>query len=448
MNTKAIDLYLKKLKKGINQDSKIDDADIADYLEDIKKDDENKFFDYLQTLPIQIRAQTFIELPTTFQIDLILKYNAQGLAEIIEALESDDATDLFIAISKTHKELEDEVFSHLSDKTQKSVEKLMSYDDDEAGSLMQTEIFKVSDFRTIEYAIQKLSRLKKEGIGSVQSVFVTDSGGRLVKVVSMDDLILEDKTQQFSQIVDKFSDTYSIASHDSVENVINMIEKYDLTTLAVVDRNSHLIGRITHDDVIDIMQEDATKQIYNLNKIDADEEIQEGFTKTAKTRATWLTINLANAVIVSIIIGIFEHTLDTIVALAVLMPIVANMAGTASVQTMTVMVRQMALGEITLGNMKPILKKEISMSLLNGIFFGVLSFGITQVWFSDILISTAIGLSMFISFLSAGILGSSVPIVLKKLKLDPAVASSVVVITIVDIIGFFSFLWFAELIIL
>ncbi|MEA3354308.1 MAG: magnesium transporter [Campylobacterota bacterium] len=448
MDIKAIDLYLQKLKNGSKNIEDVDDADLADYLETVKQKDENKFFDYLNTLPLNLRAQTFMELPTAFQVDLILRYDPKGLSLILEELQSDEATDLFIAIGKTDKEKEEEVFLLLSDKTQKNIEKLISYDDTEAGSLMQTEVFKVSATRTVEYAIEKLSRLKKSGMGSVQNIFITDEKSRFIKSIAIDDLILEAKDSRFDEILGKYSDDYSIVSHDSLDEVVNMIEKYDLVSLAVVDRMGHLIGRITHDDVLDFMQERATKQIYNLNRVDENEEIQESFSKTTKTRATWLTVNLVNAVIASLVIGIFEHTLETIVALAVLMPIVANMAGTASVQTMTVMVRQMALGEISLSNVKPILKKEINISFLNGILFGVLSFGVTQVWFGNILISTAIGLSMFVSFLSAGVLGASIPMILKKFNLDPAVASSVVVITLVDIIGFFSFLWFAELIIL
>jgi magnesium transporter len=448
MNIKAIDLYLQKLKNGVKDEHKIDDADLADYLEDVKQKDEEKFFEYLNTLPLEIRAETFIELPTPFQIDLILKYDAQGLAQIIEVLDSDDATDLFIAITKTDKAKEEDVFSLLSDKKQKTIEKLITYESIEAGSLMQTEILKVSNTRTVLYAIEKLGKLKESGIGSVQSVFITDDIGRLLKSIPIDDLILEKNEKTFDEILDKFPPSYFVTSHDSVDTVVNTIEKYDLTTLAVVDRKGHLIGRITHDDVVDIMQKRATQQIYNLNNINADEHIAEDFSKTTKNRALWLTINLMNAVVASLVIGIFEHTLEAIVALAVLMPIVANMAGTASVQTMTVIVRQMGIGEITYNNLKPILKKEINISIINGLLFAVLSFSIAQIWFHEILISIAIGLSMFISFLSAGILGTTVPMFLKKLNLDPAIASSVVVITLVDIIGFFSFLGIAEIIML
>ncbi len=448
MNVKAIDLYLQKLKNGLDSSNQVDDADIADYLEDVKQKDEDKFFEYLNSLPEKIRAETFLELPTSFQLDLILKYDAEGLKDILANLDSDDATDMIIAISKVDKDKEEEVFALLDDKTQKKIEQLIKYEDNEAGSIMQTELVKVSVDKTINDAIEKLAKLKKEGIGSVQSIFVTDEYGKLLKTIAIDDLILEKKKSTFNEIVDKFPVSHAVSSHDSIDNVLSIIEKYDLTTLGVVDRMGHLIGRITHDDVVDIMEERATKQIYNLNKLNGSEEIQESFSQTSKTRAIWLAINLINAVLASLVIGIFEEALDAVVALAVLMPIVANMAGTASVQTMTVVVRQMALGEISYNDIKPIFKKEINIAVMNGVLFGILSAAVSFIWFDSELIALAIGLSMFVSFISAGLLGASIPMVLKKVNLDPAIASSVIVITLVDIIGFFSFLWFSEIIIL
>jgi magnesium transporter len=449
MNIKAIDLYLQKLKNGHGKDERnIDDADLADYLEDVKQKDEKKFFDYLNSLPLELRAQTFVELPTAFQIDLILKYEPKGLAQIIMSLESDDATDLFIAISKTNKVKEEEVFVLLDDKAQKNIEKLISYDNHEAGSLMQTEIFKVSATRDVQYAIEKLGRLKQQGIGKVQNVFVVDEKGRFIKSISIDDLILESHQSKFEDILGKYSDDYHITSHDNIDEVISMIEKYDLISLAVVDRMGHLIGRITHDDVIDIMQERATKQIYNLNSIDENEEIQEGVIKTTRNRGKWLLLNLVNVTLASVVIGLFEDTLHAVVALAVLMPIVANMAGTSASQTMTVIVRQIGLGEIKTQDLFPVLKKELIISSINGFALGIVAMVISQIRYEDGLVSLAIGAAMFVSFLFASVIGTSIPIMLKKLNFDPAVVSSVFVLTLVDMIGFFSFLWFSKLIIL
>lgn len=448
MDFKAVDLYLLKLKNGNNNTQKIDDADLADYLETIKEKDENKFFDYLNTIPLDLKAQTFIELPITFQIDLIIKYEAQGLADILEHLESDDATDLFQVICRTDNEKSENVFLLLNDQTQKNIEKLIQYAKNEAGSLMQTEIFKVSSKRTVKYAIEKLRTLKSQGLGTIQSIYIIDEQSKLLNTINIDDLILEEHETILENLVNKYPQTYSIASHDSVDEVVSLIEKYDLVNLAVIDRMGHLLGRITHDDVIDLLQINATKQIYNLNQIDENEQIQEKFFTTTKTRAKWLTINLINVTLASIVIGFFESTLNAIVALAVLMPIVANMAGTSSAQTMTVVVRQLALGEIHFSNLKTIIKKEMIMASINGVFFGVLVGFISQIRYGDILISLSICISIFFSFLCASFLGTSIPMLLKKLNVDPAIASSVFVLTIVDIIGFFSFLMIAKMIIL
>jgi magnesium transporter len=455
MNFKAIDLYLQELQNGkkradsINdiRDVNVDDADIADYLEDIKRDDEKKFFDYLNSLPLNIKAQTFMELPTAYQIDLILKSEPKDLADMVETLDSDDAADLMIAIEKVDEKKEKVIFELLSDKRQSQIERLLEYSEKEAGSLMQIELFKIKANKLVSDALNKLAKLKENGVNNVQYLFVTDQSNKLLKAIAMDDLILEHRSAAIESIIDKYPVAHAVSSRDSIETAMQYIEKYDITTLPVVDRMGHLIGRITHDDIVDAMQKSATRHIYSMNKVGAEEEINESFAKTSKTRASWLGINLINAIIASLVIGIFERTIDELVALAILLPIVANMAGTASVQTMTVIIRQMSLGEIDYNDIKPFMQKEFSISFLNGILFGFGSALIAQLWFHDQLVSLAMGLSMFVSFISAGLLGVLVPLGLKKINFDPAVASSVIVITLVDIIGFFSFLGFATVII-
>ena len=185
MNVKAIDLYLNRLKNGLNGSKKVEDADIADYLEEVKQKDEDKFFEYLISLPAKVRAETFIELPTSFQIELILKFDADGLAVIVENLDSDDATDLMIAIAKADKQKEEAVFSLLKDEIQETIEKLLVYSDEEAGSIMQTELLKACIDESINDAIDRLIELKKAGIGSVQSLFVVDNHGKLLKTIAL-----------------------------------------------------------------------------------------------------------------------------------------------------------------------------------------------------------------------------------------------------------------------
>lgn len=446
MDIKAIDLYLQKLQNGVKGNNHINDADMADYLEEVKHQDVEKFFTYLDSLPLKLKAETLLELPIPFQIDFILEHDATNLAQITEVMDSNDAVDFFQAISKTDTIKGEKLFTLLSDQTQNTIERLIHYESDEAGSLMQTEIFQVSSQKSVADAIDTLATLKQKGIGSVQNLFVTDEAGKFLNSIGLDDLILQKTDIILSDIIKKLPTPYSVNTHDAIDTVLETIEKYDITSLAVVDKKGYLIGRITHDDAIDAMQKRATQQIYNLNKVNEDEELHESFGKTTKTRSIWLTVNLVNAIIASMVIGIFEETLSTIVALAVLMPIVANMAGTASVQTMTVMVRQMALGQISFHTLHPIFIKELNIAVINGLWFGLVSTIVTQVWFEKIYVSISIGLSMFVSFVFAGVLGTTVPILLKRVGFDPAVASSVIVITLVDIIGFFSFLWFAQMI--
>jgi magnesium transporter len=444
----AIERYLERLKHKRNGHSHIDDADIADYLERVKQEDEEKFFTHLDSLPLEKRAQILIEISIPYQIDFITEHDAKSLSDIIEVLESDDAVNLFQAIEKADQSKSEALFSLLKEETQEVIEKLMQYESDEAGSLMQIELFHVPSDKTITQTIEILAEQKQNGIGNVQSVYVTDEKGKFLKSIAIDDLIVEKTAQTLAQILDKFPTSYSVTPHDSIDTVINTITKYDLISIAVIDPRGYLLGRITHDDAVTAMQQSATKQMYNISKVNENEHIHESFGRTSKTRSIWLAVNLVNAIIASMVIGVFEEILSAIVALAVLMPIVANMAGTASVQTMTVMIRQMALGEINFDGLRPVFIKEFYIGIINGVIFGVLSALIAQLWFENMHVSVAIGASMFVSFVLASLLGTTIPIVLKRMGFDPAVASSVIVITLVDIIGFFSFLGFAEMIVM
>ncbi|UFH59769.1 magnesium transporter [Sulfurovum mangrovi] len=445
MDRKSLERYLDKLERG-TYGEQMSDADHADFLEVLKQHDEEKFFTYINLLSPELRGEILMELPIPFQVDYIRESDEVRLSRVIEALDSDDATNFYLTIVNKDREKSQKVFALLSGKRQTVIADLMTYPEDEAGALMQTELFVVPSYKSIDEAKEILSKLKKEGLGTVQSLFVTDERGKFIKTIPIDDLFLENPSQTFEEIIDRYPESYSVLAHESIDKVIERISKYDLTTLAVLDNTGYLLGRITHDDVVDAVQQSATQQIYNLSRLHETEEIQESFLKSTETRSVWLGINLVNAIVASLVIGIFEDTLSSMVALAILLPIVANMAGTASVQTMTVIIRQMALGNINFALLRPIFIKEFSISVSNGVIFGTASGIAAQVWFGNTDISIAIGLSMFVSLILGGVLGTTVPMMLKRMNFDPAVASSVIVITALDIIGFFSFLWFAELI--
>lgn len=445
MERKVLETHLPKAPAGRQGVRYKDDADIADGLEVIKEEDEERFFTYLDRLPPGVRAQTVVELPAPFQDDLIERHGPEALAEVVGALETDDATDLMQRVLKVDADKAEQVFGLLADTLQKDIRQLLTYAEDEVGSVMQTEVFTAGVDETIQGSLRRLKRLKADGrLQQAQEVFVVDEYKRLLRVMPFADLILQPARTRYQELLDDFSEPYTVLSNANVEEAVRTIERYDLTAVAVVDRFGHLLGRVTHDDVVDLIQELATGQMYALGKVSAGEELRESAVETGKSRALWLGINLVNAVLASMVIGLFEDALTALVALAVLMPIVANMAGTASVQTLTVVVRQLALGELTTQNAIAVFTKEVNISALNGLLFGVLSMAVSYVWFGSAWVGVAMALAMFISFLSAGLLGAGTPVLLRRVGIDPAVASSVIVITLVDIIGFFSFLGLAE----
>jgi len=227
-----------------------------------------------------------------------------------------------------------------------------------------------------------------------------------------------------------------------------MVTNYNLTSVPVVDNYNRLIGRITSDDIYDIMEESATEQIFNLAGVNDEAEQDDDMFEIGKTRAIWLGFNLLTAIAASLVIGMFDSTIQSLVALAILMPIVASMGGNAGTQTLTVTVRQMALGDIEGEDAKKTIQKEVVISLVNGMIFALIIGVIAYFWFSLPMLGVVIALSMLINLISAGFFGSVIPLVLQKAGVDPAIGSTVLLTTVTDIVGFFSFLGLATLILL
>jgi len=241
-----------------------------------------------------------------------------------------------------------------------------------------------------------------------------------------------------------------IKAQDSndIKEIVHIFKEYDLSVLAIVNDYGVLLGRITSDDIYDIINEHATEQMYNLAGVDDEAEEDDEIINAGRKRATWLGLNLFTAIAASFVIALFAETLESIVALAILMPIVASMGGNAGTQSLTVVVRQLALGDISQGDAARIIKKEVLISLGNGIVFAIIMGIIAFLWFDIKLLGVVIALSMVINLLMAGFFGASVPLFLKKLGVDPAIGSTVILTTVTDVVGFFSFLGLATLILL
>ncbi len=445
MELKAVDLYLKELASGRKPLHRVDDADVADYLEQVKQADEAKFVNYLRTLPLNLRAQTVVELPTTFQVDLVGQMDPGDLAELLGVLESDDAADFAKLIARVDKERFEAVFGGLDSEHQRQLQALLGYHENEAGALMQTELLRVHPQESIADMIPRLERLKaKPGIGRIHFAFVTDESGKLVRVLGLDELIVHDPQTRFEAIEAGAHPIFSIQSNESTEKAVEMAQKYDLPVLAVTDQSGRLLGRITHDDVIDWVQRKATEEMYKMAHIAPSEDLHSTTGDTARSRGLWLGINLIGVTLVSMVVGLFEEVLGMIVALAILMPIISNMAGSASVQTITVAIRQMALGELRAGSIWSFVRREIIISAGNGVAFGVLVGAIAQFRFDDWGVSAVIAVAMGLSLLFAGAGGALIPLWFKRMGLDPATTSSVLIITLMDMFAFALFLGLAS----
>ena len=428
------------------EDQELHASEVAYLLKKMRSEDKETFFDSLTRLPQHTRGDVLLELPEKLKDEAISFYSTKELAEAVEGLESDDATDLVQDIDEFDEDKSDAVIAHLDEDDREEIEHLMHYEEDQAGAWMQTELFEAILDEKVEDARTRLKDLKASGeLENVHQVFIVNEERRLITTIPLEDVILFDFSKTFREQVES-REFRSVESSANIEDVASMFEQFDLSVLPVVDRQGHLVGRITSDDIYDVIEERATEQIYNLAGVNDDVEQDENLIEVFKKRASWLFINLITAIMASIVIGMFDATLAAFVPLAILMPIVASMGGNAGTQTLTVMVRKMALGDIDVVNAKQAVFKEFIVSLLNGLIFAVLMGIVAYVWFDIPKLGLVIGMAMVINLMIAGAFGALIPLMLKRMNIDPAVGSTVILTTATDVFGFLSFLGLASLI--
>ena len=435
------------------EDNELSPYELAQHLKTLKKHDEELFAQYLEKLDPEILGDVAIELPDHMLKDVIDTLPAEKIVEALEELESDDATDLLQYIEDIDEDKARELFNELDRENQNEILRLRSYEEDRAGAHMQTELFSAHLEEKLGNAVARLRREKQEGkLENISQLFIIDKDGVLQYAIPLEDLILFDFTKTLKQNIESAQiDHYKphVANDmDLMQNVADMFQEYDLNVIAVTSSTGILLGRITSDDIHDYIQESATEQIYNLAGVDDESEEDDTLFKAGRGRAVWLGVNLLTALFSSSIIGLFDETIAAYVALAVLMPIVASMGGNTGTQALAVTVRRLALGEIEFKDAKNVLKREVSISLINGLIFGVVMGIIASVWFDKGMLGVVIGLSMVTNLFFAGFFGTIIPLTLRRFNIDPAVGSAVILTTFTDAIGFFSFLGLAKWILL
>ncbi|MBN2825589.1 MAG: magnesium transporter [Campylobacterales bacterium] len=425
-------------------------SEIAKLLRELSDDE---FSEYIHKIPTELLAYVVFELPDRYFGEVVDKIPAKDLTCSIHELESDDKTDFMQYLEEHDEQKAQEVFESLDKSDQKEILELKQYDDTQAGAYMQKEVFAAKEHENTDTVIKRFARLKKNyEIENVQYLFVTKENNYLSFGISLEDLLIFDFKKSIIENIQNSSDEEftPIIGYDTqnIDEVVNIFKEYDLSVLPIVNDRNILVGRITSDDIYDVINEQATEQMYNMAGVDDVAEEEEDILQAGKKRALWLGLNLLTAIMASIVIGLFSSTLESLVALAILMPIVASMGGNAGTQSLTVVVRQLALGNIASKDAMRTIKKEVILSIGNGLIFAIIMGVIAYLWFHQGMLGVVIALSMVMNLLAAGFFGAGIPLLLKKLNIDPAIGSTVILTTVTDIVGFLSFLGLATVILL
>ncbi len=413
--------------------------------------DKDKYREYIKRMPTNILGDILLDLSDRNLEDALEVLSLKKLINSIKHLESDDATDLLEDIEEISEELAHQIMEGLDNKNQEEIQLLRSYEDDHAGAYMQLEVFMANHNETVRNTIERFRVLKGNGeLENIASVFITGDYKNLVATISLDDLILFDLESPFKEILSKTPEKYRsryVRDTDDIEEVAKLFKEYDLSVLPVIDAQGYVMGRITADDIYDILQELATEQMYNLAGVDDDVEGENRAMDISRKRGKWQFLNMCTAFFSASVIGQYQETIEVLPALAVLMPIVASMGGNTGNQALTVMVRRLGMGEVDNTNWDQSLVREMIVAVTNGLIFATLVGMGSFLWFNNYKVSMVMSVAILMNFTIAGLCGTLIPILLKKLNTDPAVGSSILLTMITDALGFLIFLGLAKLLI-
>jgi len=405
-------------------------ADTADIIEHLNQNDRENL---IKLNNFKIDPEVFVELNESIQTEIIKYLSTDSIVYVLQNLESDDAIKIIENLDEHNK---NEILSSLPPKDRFALLESLSYPEDSAARIMQREFTAIPSNWSVGQTIDYL-RENKDLPDEFLEIFIVDNEFKPIGTVPSSKVLRASRESKMISIMNESQ--LSIPVDMDREEVGHLFENYNLNTGCVVDKNNKLVGMITSDDVLTVLKEEAEEDALRLAGV-GDEVITDGVLKKTKRRFSWLLLNLFTAILASIVIGFFQEDIEKVVALAVLMPIVASMGGNAGMQTLAVTIRTIATNELTKNNFSENILKEFLIGILNGIIFAIISAFIVQLWFQDVTLSLIISISMVLNMIVAGLFGILVPITLKKFNIDPAIASSVFVTTITDVIGFLSFL--------
>jgi magnesium transporter len=414
-------------------------AEVADLLESMPEPERGRVW---HELPEEVAGEALAEMGEVARAALVEELPSE---EVIAAAQTMEVIDLAQVIDELPDPIGDAILESLPHEERERVEKQLAYPEESAGRLMRAELVAVRPDVSLETVLRYLRR--REALPrNTDGLMVINREGTYLGKLSMSALLTSDPSRSVGELMEAGADRVSVDTPQS--EVTHLFERRDLVSVAVVDPKEKLVGLITIDDVVDVIREQADRQLLNMVQLSEEEDLFAPVLPSTRRRALWLGINLATAFLASWVIGLFEATLAKVVALAVLMPIVASMGGIAGSQTLTLTIRGLALGQISAANTRWLAFKEIGVGLLNGLLWAVVVGAVAYVWFHDYHLGLIIAAAMITNLLVAAFSGLAIPLILRRLGIDPALSGAVVLTTVTDIIGFMTFLGLGTLFLL
>jgi len=406
-------------------------AEVASLLESLPPAQREIVWDLVDP---EVEGDVLVELNEEVRADLIRDMEAEDLVAAAENLELDDLADLLRDLPEN---VHQQVLRSMDSRDRERLNAVLAYEPDTAGGLMNTDTVSVRPDVTLETVLRYL-RMRGEIPDNTDALFVVNRHDRHLGALDLTRLLTEDPERTVGEVMN--TAVPAIAPGTPATEVAGLFEDRDLLSAAVVGPDGRLLGRITVDDVVDIIREEASHSVMSMAGLDEDVDMFAGVVPSARRRGLWLGVNLGTAFLAAWVVGLFETTIENIVALAVLMPIVASMGGVAATQTLTLIVRGIALGQVERSNARWLLTKEIAVALLNGVAWATVVAAVAFLWFRNWKIAAVIFAAMMVNLFAAALAGVLVPLTLKRLGVDPAVAGGVVVTTVTDVVGFASLL--------
>ena len=388
----------------------------------------------------ELAADVLAYLGEEERSEIVARLEPEELANLIESFEFDDKVDL---LQELPESVIEEVLLSMDSQDRQRVEDVLSYDEDSAGGLMNTDVVTVRPDITVDVVLRYIRRYR-ELPPMTDNLWVVNRRDEFIGQVPISKILISDPNTTIREIMQTEVEPLIVSTHE--DEVAQRFERLDLVSAPVVNESGKLLGRITIDDVVDVIRASADHSLMSQAGLDEDEDIFAPLVRTVKRRSVWLCINLLTAFLASGVIGMFEATLEQVVALAILMPVVASMGGIAGTQALTIVIRGMALGRVGSANIRALVSREVLIGTANGLFWSLVVGFAAFLWFGDFTLGYVIALAIIVNLIVAAVVGTLLPGYLKSLQIDPALAGGVVLTTVTDVVGFFCFLGIATLV--